>query len=209
MLYDLSHPLNNESPVYPGIAQPEFKPAATIEKNGYRETHFRFHSHLGTHIDAPAHMLKNGATLDKMEISAFCGKALIVEVEKGKQNIEKSILVSFINELKETDFVLFKTGWSQFWGENKYFENFPTLTEEALDFLFQFQLKGIGFDVISADPVESTDYKNHYSIFEKGMLIIENLFFPSVFQEKKGEFFCFPIPYENADGSPVRAVMKI
>jgi arylformamidase len=74
MFYDLSHLLNNESPVYPGVNQPEFLNAATIEKNGYRETHFRFHSHLGTHVDAPAHMLKNGESLIKWIFQHFAAK---------------------------------------------------------------------------------------------------------------------------------------
>ncbi len=209
MVYDLSHILNNESPVFPGDVSPIFKPIANIEENNYRETQFLIHSHLGTHIDAPAHMLKNGLTLDKMDISSFSGKALLIEVDKRNRIIEKPLVQQFQKELKGVEFVLFNTGWSKFWGEKRYFEGFPTLSPDALDLLLQFPLKGIGFDTISADPVESTDYKNHYSIFEKGMIIIENLIFPGNLNERKGEFSCFPIPYEKADGSPVRAVLKV
>ena len=209
MIHDLSHPLNNETPVYPGTDSPKFSQMASIEKNGYRETHFSFHSHLGTHIDAPAHMLANGKTLDEMDVSAFHGQALIIETGSGNHTIEKSLLDSFSEELEETDFVLFRTGWSRFWGEKEYFGNFPVLSETALEYLLKFQLKGIGFDVISADPVESTDYRNHYAIFKKGLIIIENLAFPDNLKEKNGEFSCFPLPYEKADGSPVRAVLKI
>jgi len=209
MIYDLSHPLNNETPVYPGTSAPIFEQTASIEKNGYRETFFRFHSHLGTHIDAPAHMLKNGLTLDKMDISSFQGKAMVIDVPEGTSEIEKTFLESFSNQFEGVEFVLFKTGWSQFWGDKKYFEDFPVLTEEALKFLLKINLKGIGFDTISADPIESTNYKNHYAIFEKGWLIIENLVFPKKLKENTGEFSCFPLPYEKADGSPVRAVLKI
>jgi arylformamidase len=208
MFYDLSHLLNNESPVYPGINQPEFLNAATIEENGYRETHFRFHSHLGTHVDAPAHMLKYGDFLDKIDISAFCGKALIIETGTNNSYIEKNILIPFMSELEKADFVLFKTGWSKFWKEKKYFEDFPVLTNEALEYLLQFSLKGVGFDTISADPVNSTDFKNHYAIFEQGLIIIENLCFPENMKETTGEFFCFPFLYKNADGAPVRAVFR-
>ncbi len=86
-IYDLSHKLHNGSPVYPGTAQPEFLPSATMSKEGYRETLFRFHSHLGTHIDAPFHMLEAGKPLDQMAVSNFCGEALIIEVD---ENIQKS-----------------------------------------------------------------------------------------------------------------------
>lgn len=208
MLYDLSHLLNNKSTVYHGTASPEFIISATIEKEGYHETFFRFHSHLGTHIDAPAHMLKHGKFLDKMDISSFCGKGLIIETNSKSQNIEKELLIPFKNTFKNTDFVLFKTGWGKFWNEKKYFEDFPVLTSEALGYLLQFQLKGIGFDTISADIVGSPDFKNHFAIFEKGLIIIENLVFPENMDETTGEFFCFPLCYENADGSPIRAVFR-
>jgi len=209
MIFDLSHPLNNETPVFPGTQSPVFEQTATIEKKGYRETYLRFQSHLGTHIDAPAHMLKNGSTLDQMDISSFHGKALIIEIKHGIHEIDKSFPEQFSDELKVVEFVLFRTGWNQFWGKQKYFEGFPVLTLEALEYLFTFPLKGIGFDTISADPVESTDYRNHYAIFEKGLIIIENLNFPESLKENKGAFSCYPLPYEKADGSPVRAVLKV
>ncbi|QGY47124.1 cyclase family protein [Maribellus comscasis] len=208
-LYDLTHRLNNESPVYPGISSPQFTATATIEKNGYRETHFRFHSHLGTHIDAPAHMLKDGLFLNEMNIDSFLGQALIISVSSDVQIIGKDILVNYKESISKTDFVLFKTGWSRYWGEEEYFGRFPVLNSEATEYLLSFKLKGIGFDVISVDPMESNDYKNHYSIFEKGLIIIENLVFPESLKEATGEFSCFPLKYEKADGSPVRAIFRV
>jgi kynurenine formamidase len=206
-IYDLSHKLNNQSPVYPGIQQPEFIPATQIETHGYRETHFRFHSHLGTHIDAPAHMIADGSTLDQLAIDQFCGQALIIKTPT-KKNIDIDILAGLEFEISKCDFVLFNTGWSKFWGSPAYFGNFPVLTTEATAFLLQFSLNGIGFDHISADSMDSKDYQNHYAILGKNMIIIENLIFPDGFAENSGEFSCFPLPYENADGSPVRAVLK-
>jgi kynurenine formamidase len=56
--------------------------------------------------------------------------------------------------------------------------------------------------------MDSKDFSNHHAILGKNIIIIENLVFPDGFSEKSGEFSCFPLPYENADGSPVRAVLK-
>lgn len=205
--YDLSHQLNNQSPVYPGIQPPEFISAADIETHGYRETHFRFHSHLGTHIDAPAHMIESGNTLDQLPIDSFCGNAIIIKTEPEKL-ISVEVLKGAEKEIENAEFVLFQTGWSKFWGSPDYFGNFPVLTPDALEYLLRFNLKGIGFDYISADPIDSKEYLNHYAILGKNLIIIENLVFPEGFSENAGEFSCFPLPYENADGSPVRAVLK-
>ncbi|MGE0019778.1 MAG: cyclase family protein [Draconibacterium sp.] len=206
-IYDLSHKLNNQSPVYPGIQQPEFIPATQIETHGYRETHFRFHSHLGTHIDAPAHMIADGYTLDQLPVGHFCGEAIIIRTET-KNRIDIEIFNGLEDKIAKSDFVLFNSGWSKLWGSPAYFGNFPVPTPNALKFLLQFNLKGIGFDHISADSMDSKDFPNHYAILGKNMIIIENLVFPDGFDENSGEFSCFPLPYENADGSPVRAVLK-
>lgn len=209
MIIDLSHKLNNQTPVFPGTSKPKFKQVATIEKDGYRETHFNFESHLGTHIDAPAHIVQIGPTLDQLSLSAFMGKTMIIPIPENTPYIEKSLLVLFKEKLPEVDFVLFNTGWSKKWGTDEYFSDFPVLTEEAVNWLTSFKLKGIGFDAISADPVESTELSIHHIILRKGLIIIENLNFPDNLKVYEGEFSCFPLPYENADGSPVRAVLLI
>ena len=208
-LFDLSHKLNNQTPVFPGTAKPQFEPSATIEKDGYRETHLNFESHLGTHIDAPAHIFKAGLTLDQLPVSAFTGRAIIVEIPKNTAYIEKLLLLPFREKLSKNDFVLFKTGWYKKWDTNEYFFDFQVLTEEAATWLTSFKLKGIGFDTMSADPIESNELPVHYIILGKGLIIIENLNFSEKLNVSQGKFLCFPFPYENADGSPVRAVLYI
>lgn len=63
-VYDLTHTIQNDMPVYPGTEQPKLTTACTIEAVGYRETLLHMFSHTGTHMDAPAHMLLDGAALD-------------------------------------------------------------------------------------------------------------------------------------------------
>ena len=208
-IYDLTHPLTNHIPVYPGTSQPSFLPSNTIQKDGFRETHLNFDSHTGTHIDAPAHMLENGKTLNEFHVGHFTGKALIITVTENSKFIEKNLLLPFQQEISLTDFVLFKTGWSKHWGKPEYFNNYPTLVPEVTDWLMNFPLKGIGFDTISADYEKSGDYPNHLKIFKKNSIIIENLVFPRDLSEKTGIFFCLPLPVENADGSTVRAVLLV
>ena len=208
-IYDLSHPLNNKSPVYPGTPNPVFKPLSKIEKEGFRETRFNFHSHLGTHIDAPSHMIKNGLSLDKMPVSSFSGKAFIISIPDNHKSIKKKHLSPIEDKINKVEFILFRTGWSRFWGKEEYLDNYPVISEKALNWLLSFPLKGIGFDMISADSVVEDGYKNHLAILNKGMIIIENLIFPEDLIHNSGEFFCLPIPYKNADGSPVRAILKI
>lgn len=204
MLYDLSHILNNLTPVYPGTENPEFVRTAKLEEQGFREKRMCFHSHLGTHIDAPAHMLSEGATLDSMPLETFTGPALIIQVPENISQIDTDLLRPV--EEGNFDFVLFRTGWSKYWGSEKYMSGFPCLTAKAAEELVNYSLKGVGFDTISADPSGSTEWPVHHILFGGGMIIIENLVFPDELHKTAGTLTVFPLPIEHADGSPVRAV---
>ena len=52
-------------PVYPEAEPPKLTPSNTFEQHGFRETLLTMGSHTGTHMDAPAHMLRDGKTLDQ------------------------------------------------------------------------------------------------------------------------------------------------
>lgn len=63
-MLDLTHCI---TPEMPGVSRYGAAPAdggRTMEKDGFRETLLEMYSHTGTHMDAPAHMLPNGRTLD-------------------------------------------------------------------------------------------------------------------------------------------------
>lgn len=71
-VYDLTHTIQNDMPVYPGTEQPKLTTACTIEAVGYRETLLHMFSHTGTHMDAPAHMLLDGAGAGQLSGRKIC-----------------------------------------------------------------------------------------------------------------------------------------
>ena len=59
-IYDISMELNPNVFVYKN--KPEKKPVFEVTENGYvTETNLSLNLHTGTHIDAPLHMIKDGA----------------------------------------------------------------------------------------------------------------------------------------------------
>ncbi|MHC1690514.1 MAG: cyclase family protein [Bacteroidales bacterium] len=206
-IIDLTQTISSEMPVYPGTEPPVIKDATTIEKDGFAEKLLSFFSHTGTHIDAPGHILKGRNTLDKFSADKFVGKGLVIDVTKctsGK--IEKDLLEKYSAEIEGCDFVLFKTGWDNKWGNESYFMDFPSLTSDAASWLCQFNIKGIGFDCISADPVDAADLPIHKIILNKNLIIIENLCNLDRLTGCPFIFSCLPLKIGNSDGSPVRAV---
>ena len=65
-IYDISQEVFG-SAVYPGDPSPERKVISSMERGDlYRLTAFSMCAHNGTHIDAPAHFIRNGKTVEQL-----------------------------------------------------------------------------------------------------------------------------------------------
>lgn len=202
-IYDLTHTIRNDMPVYPGTEQPRLTTACTIEAAGYRETLLHMYSHTGTHMDAPAHMLPDGATLDSYAPEKLAGAAVVVDC-RGEKAITLPLLQRY--DLSGVDFVLFCTGWDKKWGTPAYYENFPCLTAEAAAYLAALPLKGVGEDSISLDPCDSTDFPNHITLMKVDFINTENLTGLDALLGRRFTFVTLPLKFENADGCSCRAI---
>jgi arylformamidase len=204
---DLTHPITPDMPVYPGTEPPVIHPANTVERNGFAETLIRMYSHTGTHIDAPAHMLAGAPALDQLGIDRFVGRACAIDVSApGEVRIGRPVLEAHAHLMAGCEFVLLYTGWSRYWGDARYFGEYPVLSADAAQWLVGHGLKGVGFDVISPDPVGATVFDNHLAFFRAGVVVIENLANLGPLVGRTFTFSCLPLAFENGDGSPVRAV---
>lgn len=196
-------------PVYPGTKPPVFNQGASIDDDGFLEKKITLTSHVGTHIDAPAHIIKGAKTLDQFGIEHFMGNAARLDLFQNKQLITMDDLVIYQDLIKRSEFLLFRTGWSRLWGTRGYFFDYPVLSDEAARWLSLFDLKGLGFDTASVDPVDSMDLQNHNIFLRNNRLIIENLTNLDAVTGQHFMFSCLPLKIEQADGSPVRAIAVI
>jgi kynurenine formamidase len=209
-IIDLTHVVSADMPVYPGTEQPVFITGCSIEENGFLEKKITMYSHTGTHVDAPAHLIKNHKTLDLLPINHFYGPALRLGFEDLVSDvIDVADLEPYSKDLNEVEFLLIHTGWSKHWGSEKYYSDYSVLSLKAANWLSTFKLKGVGFDTISADRADSQDYPVHKTFLQKDIIIIENLKNLLSLPGSIFNFSCFPIKFQDADGSPVRAVAYI
>lgn len=209
-IVDLTHFISPNMPVYPGTEPPTFTTECAIEAVGFLEKKMNLYSHTGTHIDAPAHIIRGARTLDQLSADTFIGNAFSVDLTRiNGPAIDISALEPHENSIKKNDFILLNTGWSRYWGTERYFADYPVLSPEAAVWLNGFELKGLGLDVISPDRVESKDFPIHRILLERNMIIIENLTNLQALPGSEFMFLCFPLKIEQADGSPVRAVAII
>jgi len=208
-IIDLSHTISPVMPVFPGDDPPVIVNRAVIDEDGFAEKGITLGTHVGTHIDAPAHIIPNAPTLDRMPIDRFVGKGSVIDLTEMKNpEVDTAFLKPHEPLFKTSEFVLLHTGWSRFWGQDKYFRHYPILSIEAALWVRSFGLKGIGVDAISVDELEAADLPIHKILLER-MLIIENLTNLDKLPKTGFTFSCFPLKLENADASPIRAAAII
>lgn len=78
-IYDISQEVFS-CQVYPGDPAPEKEMLTTMDSGDlYNLTAFRMCAHNGTHIDAPFHFIKDGKTVDAIDLQAVVGVAYVAE----------------------------------------------------------------------------------------------------------------------------------
>ena len=206
-IIDLSHIIDNHTPVYPGTELADIRATNILESDGFIEHRISFHTHTGTHIDAPAHILPQSKKLSDYSIKDFIGNGCVIDC-RDVSIISPNFIEQNIPPGPIPEFILLFTNWDKYWGKDAYFKNFPVLHPECGIFLYQKGIKGIGIDAISIDAVENETLPAHHSLMGKEILIVENLTGLEQLLGKSFEFYCIPIKLNCPDGSPVRAFAK-
>lgn len=204
---DLSHPLGERMPAYPGSEPPRISDACTVKKDGFAEKLLCLYSHTGTHVDAPSHMIEGAPTIEALDAGRFVGPGCVVDLSRiGRMRIEIADLEGMRDRIAKSEFVLLRSGWSDRWGDPSYFSGYPVLSISAARWLAAFPLKGLGGDMLSFDEMHSTTMDVHKVFLAKGMILVENLTELAPLTGREFVFSCLPLKISGGDGSPVRAV---
>ncbi|UCZ54836.1 arylformamidase [Bacillus shivajii] len=198
---DISQTLKEKMDVWPGDTHFKYDTTMSIEEgDSVNVGTITMSSHTGTHMDAPFHYDTNGLKLHELPLEYFHGETLVMDV-LGKKVIE-------VDDVKGIDFkgvkkVLFKTRQN---GPASY-DDFTILSPQLATYLSEKNIHLVGVDSPSVDPLTSKELKAHHALKEANIFILEGLVLNEV---KQGfyELFAFPLKIEDADGSPVRAVLK-
>ena len=219
---DLSLPIESLStPVFPGYPQPLKSAFTTIQENGYRSYVWSFVEHTSTHVDSPAHFLKDGPTIDKIPISRYVGNGVVLDFSKkpAKYSISKDDIVKALQSAGKKDvgpgwIVLFYTGYSSKAGTPEWL-NHPELSDDAATFIASKEVNAIGFDAPSPDHGEISaagklsGFPAHRIMLPKEIAIYENLNNLDKLLNKDFLFVGAPLRLVGGSASPVRALAVI
>lgn len=201
---DLTHDLANDMPIMAGLKEPRFHDFANVPRDGYAMSEYTLFNHIGTHVDAPAHQVANGATLDDIPLDRLITDALTIDLRPaGPGPVGLDVLGPHLADVKRGDLVFICSGNSSNWGNDEYWTGWSYPDAEASRALVALGVSGIGFDGPSADPVDTTSFELHLIWLEGGCLILENLANLELLPARC-RVVVAPMKVRGANGAPAR-----
>ena len=205
--YDLTAIISAESAVFPGDPQFKTENICSLDKGSqYNLCQMHFGNHMGTHIDFPAHVIRNGKTSSDFTIDKLIGAGIIIEVP----DIEESITRKFVEAqpILLNDFVFFKTANSRISKNESIANKYVYIESSAAEELLKKGVKIVGIDYISVDRYEDENLPIHKMLLSNDVLIVEGLELNNA-PIGRCKIYIMPININEMDGLPARVIAKI
>ncbi|KAJ7072782.1 hypothetical protein C8F01DRAFT_260759 [Mycena amicta] len=220
-IIDLSHALHPNMQTYPGDPPFVSSCATSIARDGYAVTALSLSSHTGTHIDAPAHFVDGGRTVEQLALTELIGRAVVVDVSSSVAQRGKAISLTDIQHALELvwpnrdlyatpmPMLLIHTGWDQHWDSTDAYLAHPFLSRDAVEYIVNLGFRVVGIDALSPDETseeEGSSFAAHETILGADGIIAENLTNLGALGNGAQFTVCLvPLKIDGCDGSPVRA----
>lgn len=200
---DISQVLNDKIPVWPGDTPFHYKVSWSMEESGSVNVgQVSMSTHTGTHIDAPYHFDNDGKKVIELDFNLYIGPALVVHLQQPASIGLKELLDVPLQGVKR---LLIKSGA---WQDKTVFpKSIPHIEPELAAYLAEQGVQLLGLDLPSVDPLDSKELGAHHELNRHGIHILEGLVLDKI-EPGEYELAALPLPLEQADGSPVRAVIR-
>lgn len=206
-------PLRHEMDAYPGEPTACFSRFTSLDHDGVEMWDVRLFSQLGTHVDAPSHFVHGGHAVDRIELSACVGPAVVVDV--GEHQVRSDDGVEFAAEpflaaeerIRESRRVLVRSGWYHRYGGNGFWTEYPQLPLSVAELLVSWDVRFVGLDTPS--PHRRLQHEVHGTLLKSGVVLAECLTNLDAVGDGDVLLVCLPLPLVGLDGSPARAIALI
>ena len=166
----------------------------TIQEQGYKVSRLSMGTQTGTHIDAPAHFVLDGATLETLPLQALIGPYLWLDIDQITQDELNEVQSS-----SKRESILFLTSLKQTQRE---------ISEEVFKTLLKLPCP-VWVIVYGVQVEEREPYYFHKALAEAGKYLIEDLDETMAMRVRAdGEVIALPLRLSGTSGSPCRVLVK-
>jgi len=156
-------------------------------------------------VDAPAHFLQSGGTVESMALSDLVGEADVVEAKQIKRLDAEALSALPIPETGKR--VIFHTDNSDRWAEGKteFQREYVGITPSGATWLADRGVCLVGIDYLSVSPFKESA-PTHRILLASGIVCLEGLCLEGI-APGRYELVCLPLKLEGAEGAPARAIL--
>ena len=219
---DLTHTYSPKLPVFPGFNPVRMRPRFAIAKDGFFANEITLDEHTGTHMDAPAHFVPNGSTVDRLPVDRFIAPLAVISIEgRAAKDADTRVTVDDIlnweklhGRLPAGAFVAVHSGWDARVDNPDRFLNrdsrgtlhAPGFGEEAARLLTrQRDIAGVGVDTLSLDAAAEPKFVAHLEFLGAGKYGVELLANLTRVPPAGATIVIGAPKHEGGSGGPVRA----
>ena len=220
-IIDLTHTLDKNAPSWEGDCgfkhevEMDYEDCKTDVKFCVQQ--IKMHAGIGTHIDAPAHCVPGGTTVESLDLNKLIRPCVCIDVsEYAGASFSLSIddILAFEKihgSIAEGSFVIIYTGWDKYWHKpNEYRNNyqFPSVSEPAAKLLLERNIVGFGIDTLSPD-LPSDGFPVHKLLLGSEKYIVENIACANQLPPVGSFIFIMPIKAQGLTEAPIRLISLI
>ena len=170
-------------------------------------------NHLGTHIEAPYHLFKDGIDLSEIPLEALCGDAVLLDLRGFAADYP--ITVSDLEKaaakaggIRKGDIVLCNLGFADIYGTPEY-DKRPYFANEAIVWLCEGGMKMMGVDAGGVEIPQNEEHVNHAALLSRNIPLIENVANLNALPCARVKIYAFPISMKTIDSFPLRVVAEV
>lgn len=204
---DITLPLDENVPFWPGDPRFASTPVATVAADGYAMRSIAMGTHTGTHVDAPAHFVDGGMTADALPTGVLCGEALVLDARPAGKEIDGRFLDGV--DLGGVERLLLRTVNEEL-PRGAFTEDLARLTPDGARYLrSRTGVRLVGIDSLSIETGIDPAFPVHRILLagEPPILILEGIDLRAA-APGRYELLCLPLPLRGCDGAPARALLR-
>jgi arylformamidase len=206
-IFDISVPVSAGMPVWPGDPQVVLERYRTLSSgNSSNNSKLACSVHTGTHVDAPAHFIENGKTVESLSLNTLIGPAVVADLPEA--DIITPDMLDALALSPQTTRLLLKTRNSALWADphHHFHQDFVALSTQAAQWIIRNGIDLVGIDYLSIQLFKDAEPLTHRTLLDAGVIIVEGLNLqdvaPGIYR-----LICLPIRLSGSDGAPTRAVL--
>ena len=216
-LVDLSQPLGARTVLWPGSRPLVASVRATVRADGHYLRDLDIVEHCGTHLDAPAHFVTDGAHVDDLTLEQLVRPLVVLDVRAlVGDDPDFTLSAGDVERIEERDgmipagvAVAVCTGWDRFVDAPARYigvpgPNCPGIGVDAAELCVARGVVGVAIDTRGIDPGHRTDCPAHHVTLGAGLWHLEGVVGLHQVPSRGARLFAAVLPLVDGSGAPAR-----